>query len=181
MTAVTATEPPSRERGTTSIVCWRCSSSAQFDYDQRPKCGACDVWLVHCDLTGQWVSITERTKRQLSFAAALRVLGTRHLAEIGADIGQPFLPDGWTLRATQRVAQAPFALVLRPPNRSEDGLSPVSAELHPRIPDGWGVDVIDRRRKARLSLGFGAAQTTIAPFPGLHEALTAAIAAVRHA
>ena len=158
------------------VNCWQCGNQADADFDHRPVCRSCGVRLVPCDLTGQWVSVAERTRRHLSFAFEVRIAMTGHLAEAGAEIGQGFIPHDWTLQAHQSSPQALFVIALRPPATVD--MPPVFAELHPRIPDGWGVDVVDQRSEVRCALGFGSEETAVAPFPGLHEALLAAVPAI---
>ena len=180
---MTATAPPPVEVRRLGQVCWRCGSTARPDKIDRLSCPTCRVTLVHCDLTGEWVSTTERTRRHLLLTAEDRIEASRRIAVRAVHAGRLLVPEGWQLTAAQPGQHSTFVVVVAPPDERAH-----RAHLRPQLPEGWAGELVTQTGQPHRALlpASGDARTS-APgflprlFPGLHEALTAAVNALTHA
>ena len=157
------------------ITCSECGAGATARDDNSPWCPHCSIWLVHCDLTGQWVGPATRQWRLREAAAEQQITASRGTAEAALPETEALLPAGWRATVDQGLPRATYALRIRPAS------SPVDVTAHLSPPHdgvGWFVQIHNRTTGIGFPL-YTPGGAHAAYFTTITDAVTAAINAIR--
>ena len=161
------------------IACSECGASTTTRTttcdDNRPWCPQCSTWLVHCDLTGQWVTPATRQWRLREAAVEQQIRASRDAAEAALPDAEALLPAGWRVTVEQGLPRATHVLTIRP------AVAPVDVTAHLSPPHGgagWSVQIHNRTTGVGFPLYIpGGAHAE--HFTTVGDAVTAAINTIR--
>lgn len=135
-----------------SIVCARCGMPSTTRRQRLPWCTRCEIWLVHDEVTGQWISFAEHAHRQPVYQRRQAIAATRAAALAARPSVEALLPAGWHACLGEPAHSGGYTLDLHPPAGPVD----VYAYLVPPIGRyAWRVRVYHR--------GIGVCQTLFTP------------------
>jgi hypothetical protein len=160
-----------------TIVCARCSTPSTTRRQGIPWCTQCRIWLVHDEVTGEWISFAEHAHRQPVYQRRQAIAATRDAARAAQSTVVALLPAGWRTRLGEPAHGGCYTLDLHPPTAPVD----VYGYLVPPIGGyAWRIPVYHRGIGVCRTL-FLPGTATPATFPQAADAVPTALAAVDEA
>jgi hypothetical protein len=83
-----------------------------------PWCAPCEIWLVHDEVTDEWISFAEHAGRRPAYQRRQAIAATREIAVAAAPAVSALLPTGWHSHLGEPAHGGRYTLDLHPPARS---------------------------------------------------------------